>query len=176
MKKLLLAVVLFVTTIASAQKGSILLSGNVGFASEKIGDLKKEGFDFSPKVGYQFTNNWTAGVEGSIMNYKESNTKRVEAYKIGAFTRYSLPLSELFSFYTDLGAGYQDTTLNDAKGMYANITPAIFINVKRGFGLNFSIGGAYYENLCGKGTPRQENIGFNFGKSFTLGISKNFGL
>jgi hypothetical protein len=176
MKKLLLAVVLLVTTIASAQKGSILLGGNVDFSSKKTGDAKIETFEFAPKVGYQFTNHWTAGVEGAIKNEKESGSSRKESYKIGAFTRYSTPLSELFSFYTDLGVGYQDTTLNDAKGMYANLTPALFINMKRGFGVNFSIGGVYYDNLGGKGTPRQEHIGFDFGKSFNIGVSKNFGL
>jgi hypothetical protein len=176
MKKLLLAVVLLVATIANAQKGSILLGGNVGFASEKIGDEKHEGFEFSPKVGYQFTDHWTAGVEGSIKNYKETGSERQEAYKIGAFARYSTPLSELFSFYTDLGVGYQDTTLNNAKGMYASLTPALFINMKKGFGLNFSIGGVNYDNLSGKGTPREESIGFDFGKNFNIGISKNFGL
>lgn len=176
MKKLLLAVVLLVATIANAQKGSILLGGNVGFASEKIGDDKREGFEFSPKVGYQFTDHWTAGVEGSITNYKETGSARQEAYKIGAFARYSTPLSDLFSFYTDLGVGYQDTTLNDAKGMYASLTPALFINMKKGFGLNFSIGGVNYDNLSGKGTPREERIGFDFGKNFNVGISKNFGL
>lgn len=176
MKKLLLVVALFVATISNAQKGSILLGGNVGFSSEKIGDIREEGFDFSPKVGYQFTDNWTAGVEGSIMNYKKTGLDTKETYKIGAFTRYSLPLSDLFSFYTDLGVGYQETNLNHEKGMYASLTPALFINMKRGFGLNFSIGGVNYDNLDGKNDPRQERFNFNLGKTFSIGISKNFGL
>ncbi|MBF4517704.1 outer membrane beta-barrel protein [Flavobacterium sp. ANB] len=176
MKKLLLAVVLFVTTIASAQKGSVLLGGNVGFSSEKIGNTKAEDFEFSPKVGYQFTDNWTAGVEGSIVNSKITGFGKSETYKIGGFVRYSIPLSETFAFYTDLGAGYQNTSLNNAKGMYASLTPALFINVKRGFGLNFSIGGVNYDNLDGKNDPRQERFGFNFGKTFNFGISKNFDL
>lgn len=176
MKKLLVAVVLLVTTMMSAQKGSILLGGNVGYSTEKIGDLKTENFDFSPKVGYQFTNNWTVGVEGSVGNTKKTDSIRLETYRIGAFTRYSLPLSDIFSFYTDLGAGYQERSIDDTKGVYASLTPALFINMKKGFGLNFSIGGINYDNLSGKETPREERIGFNFGKNFTIGISKNFGL
>ncbi|TDW47048.1 outer membrane protein with beta-barrel domain [Flavobacterium sp. 270] len=176
MKKLLLVVALFVATISNAQKNSVLLGGNVGFQSEKIGDAKATDFDFSPKVGYQFTDNWTIGVEGSIANVKVDGFGKTEKYKIGGFTRYSLPLSETFAFYTDLGAGYQSSSVNDAKGMYVSLTPALFINVKRGFGLNFSIGGVNYDNLDGKNDPRQERFGFNFGKTLNIGISKNFQL
>ena len=145
MKKLLVAVVILVTTFASAQKNSILLGGNVGFSSDKIGDSKLENFEFSPKVGYQFSENWTVGVEGSIMNLQTTATDKTEKYKIGSFVRYSTPLSELFAFYVDLGAGYQNTSLNNAKGMYASFDPGLFINMKRGFGLNFSIGGINYD-------------------------------
>jgi hypothetical protein len=176
MKKLLVAVVLFATTIVSAQKNSVLVGGNVGFSSEKIGESKLENFEFAPKVGYQFTDNWTAGVEGSIMNVKTTGLESTEKYKIGGFVRYSVPLSEVFSVFADLGAGYQSTSLNDAKGIYASLTPALFINMKRGFGLNFSIGGINYDNLDGKNDPRQERFGFNFGKTFSIGVSKNFGL
>ncbi|WP_125722300.1 outer membrane beta-barrel protein [Flavobacterium ustbae] len=176
MKKLLLLVALFVATVSNAQKGSILLGGNVGFSSEKIGENKTESFEFSPKVGYQFAEKWTLGVEGSILNFKESGEEREEAYRIGAFTRYSIPLSDLFSFYADLGAGYQERNIDKTKGVYASLTPALFINMKRGFGLNFSIGGIGYDNLSGKGTSREERLGFNFGKTVNIGISKNFGL
>lgn len=176
MKKLLVAAVLFVTAMASAQKGSILLGGNVGYSSEKVGESKLDNFEFSPKVGYQFAEKWTLGVEGSIMNVKSTGSDRTEKYKIGGFLRYSTPLSETFSFYADLGAGYQNTSVNNAKGMYASFDPGLFINMKRGFGLNFSIGGINYDNLDGKNDPRQERLGFNFGKTFNIGISKNFAL
>jgi len=176
MKKLLLAVALLIATITNAQKGSILLGGNVGFDSEKIGDSKATNFEFSPKVGYQFADNWTIGAEGAIGSLDVKGSEKTENYKIGGFVRYSTSLSELFSFYADLGAGYQNTSLNNAKGMYASFDPGLFINMKRGFGLNFSIGGITYDNLDGKNDPRQERLGFNFGKTLNIGISKNFGL
>jgi hypothetical protein len=176
MKKLLLGVALFVATISHAQKGSMLLGGNVGFSSEKIGDSKSNNFEFSPKVGYQFADKWTAGVEGSIKSIDTDGLAKSEKYKIGGFVRYSVPFSEIFSFYTDLGAGYQTASINDAKGMYVNLTPALFINMKRGFGLNFSIGGINYDNIDGRNDLRQERMGFDFGKTFNIGVSKNFGL
>lgn len=176
MKKLLLAVALLVVSISNAQKGSMLLGGYVGFASEKIGDSKVENFEFSPKIGYQFAEKWTVGAEGSIMTLKTKGREKSETYKVGGFVRYATPLSELFSVYADLGAGYQNESINNAKGMYASLTPALFINMKRGFGLNFSIGGLNYDNIDSKNTPREERLGFDFGKTFNIGISKNFGL
>jgi hypothetical protein len=176
MKKLLLLVALFVATVSNAQKGSVLLGGNVGFASEKIGDSKSNNFEFAPKVGYQFAENWTAGVEGAIATIDTDGFGKSEKYKIGGFVRYTTPLSELFSFYTDLGAGYQTASINDAKGMYINMTPALFINMKRGFGLNFSIGGINYDNIDGHNDLRQERFGFDFGKTFKIGVSQNFSL
>jgi len=176
MKKLFLFAVLLITAMASAQKNSILLGGNVGFSYDKDGESKVENFEFSPKVGYQFADQWTAGVEGSIMSAKTKGEDTTEKYKIGGFVRYTVPLSEVFSIFGDLGAGYQSTNVNDQKGMYASLTPALFINMKRGFGLNFSIGGINYDNLNGKNDPREEHFGFNFGKTLNIGISKNFGL
>ena len=115
-------------------------------------------------------------LKGAIGSLDVKRSEKTENYKIGGFVRYSTSFSQLFSFYADLGAGYQNTSLNNAKGMYASFYPGLFINMKRGFGLNFSIGGIKYDNLNGKNDPRQERLGFNFGKTLNIGISKNFGL
>ena len=50
------------------KKGSVLVAGNVGYYSKKVqDDLKSNYFEFSPKVGYQFSeNNWTVGIEAGI--------------------------------------------------------------------------------------------------------------
>ncbi|WP_029272029.1 outer membrane beta-barrel protein [Flavobacterium sp. KJJ] len=183
MKKLLLGVALFVATISHAQKNSLLVGGNIGFSSEKIDDSKTTNFEFSPKVGYQFAERWTIGAEASIISSDYDMIQKdikisgnSQKYKIGGFMRYTAPLSDLFSFYTDLGAGSQSASSNNINGIYANLTPALFINMKRGFGLNFSIGGINYDNLEGTDYPKQERFGFDFGKTVKIGISKNFQL
>jgi hypothetical protein len=138
--------------------------------------LKQLNFEISPKVGCQFADTWTIGAEGAIGSLDVKGSEKTENYKIGPFVRYSTSFSQLFSFYADVGAGYQNTSLNNVKGMYASFDPGLFINMKRGFGVNFSIGGIKYGNLDGKNDPRQERLGFDFGKTFNIGISKNFGL
>ncbi|HMI07675.1 MAG TPA: outer membrane beta-barrel protein [Flavobacterium sp.] len=207
MKKLFVVLALAMVSFANAQKGSILVAGNIGFSTQKMeansgtnNETTNNNFSISPKVGYQFTDNWTAGLEvgvGTSKNESESfngfitttATTKNNYLSAGAFVRYSRPLSELFSVYADLDAGYQSVkttssstfSTNDlvekGNGFYAGITPALFINMKKGFGLNFTIGGLEYNSVdFDNGSTQSDNtsFGFTFGQSFNIGISKNF--
>lgn len=193
MKKILLILALAMFSFANAQKGTILVGGNIGYVSDKtefrFGETKTNTFTFSPKVGYQFNDNWTVGGEFTVSSTNDENAVREikeNGFKLGAFVRYSVPLSQTFSVFADMGAGFQNEktkvygadnsySKTKADGMYVGITPALFINMKKGFGLNFSIGGLGYE------TMNVENNGgdnsrfyFNFGQTFNIGVSKNF--
>ncbi|WP_238555291.1 hypothetical protein [Chryseobacterium sp. P1-3] len=101
--------------------------------------------------------------------------------------RYAVPLSQTFAVYGDLGAGYQNmkdtytiaatTSERKMNGFYANFTPALFINFRNGFGLNFNIGGIRYGYLKDSDADVTNNrFNFSFGKEVGVGISKNFGL
>ncbi|QLC66338.1 porin family protein [Flavobacterium sp. LPB0248] len=193
MKKMLLILALAMVSFANAQKGTILVGGNIGYSSEKtdreIASAKNNVFQFSPKIGYQFHDNWTAGVEFSVVSSKSTlgeGEGKANNFKTGAFVRYTMPLNETFSVFADLGAGFQNQKFknyengslvsdNKANGFYTGITPALFINMKKGFGLNFSIGGLGYETL----NYDNDNVDYskffvNFGKTVNIGISKNF--
>ncbi len=195
MKKMLLILALSVFGFANAQKGTILVGGNISYNSNKIeredAPAKTDAFAFSPKAGYQFHDNWTAGVEFALVSSKSTlgeGEGKSNDYKIGGFVRYTYPLNETFSVFADLGVGYQNqkfksyesgslTSTNEGKGIYTGITPALFINMKKGFGLNFSIGGLGYETLnydISGGDVDSSQFYFNFGKTVNIGISKNF--
>jgi len=193
MKKTLLILALAMISFANAQKGTVLVGGNIGYSSTtrdfQTGKDKNSQFNFSPRVGYQFNDNWTVGGEftvGSSKSELEGTTEsKLNDFKAGAFLRYSVPLSEIFSVFADLGAGFQNrkNTINsavgdsesEADGIYSSITPALFINMKKGFGLNFSIGGLGYETLSyDNNGPDLKNLYFNFGQTFSIGVSKNF--
>lgn len=207
MKKVLVIAALAFVSFANAQKkGSILLAGNIGFSTEKItaasdDETKTNEFSFSPRVGYQFNDNWTVGISGSVRSKKVETTTdegplfgnvtsedKDNNFAVGPFVRYSRSLTETFGFFADLDAGYQtekstfNTGFPDAEdsevkgnGVYARITPAIFINVKNYFGLNVSFGGLGFDSLNydDNGGDRS-NFGLNFGETINIGISKNF--
>lgn len=190
MKKLLFVLAIAVTSFANAQKGTVLVLGNISYSSnvnEDAGaDSSYKTFAFNPKVGYQFTDNWTVGVETSVATSKfenDADSSKLNQLSVGPFVRYSKPLSELFSVYGDLGVGYQDyktrtTSLGgsgeaDGDGFYASFNPALLLNIKKGFGLNFSLGGLSYKTMETDGA-KNTNFTLDFGKTFTIGVSKNF--
>lgn len=196
MKKILVLLALVVFSFANAQKGSVLVMGSVSYYSQNTsstnGDDKQNTIIFQPKLGYQFHENWTAGVEADYSRVKQdfiNDTGRKDrVYSFGGFLRYTKPLNQTFSAYADLGVGYQNrkeiTTLDtgryytDSDGIYASITPAIFIDVYKGLGLNFNIGGLNYNvmNYDGASGESSKIKSFNFtlGQAFSVGISKNF--
>lgn len=196
MKKLLLILALTMFSFANAQKGTILVSGNLSYNSQKSGDSGSfpiyTNYSFSPKVGYQYNDNWTVGVESFIGNSKNtysSGNNKINGFSLGSFIRYSKPLGGNFSVYTDVGMGYRNeeliyftagsipnTTTSKANGFYVGVTPALFLNINKGFGLNFNIGGLGYNTLNNKTHNGSDvkNFNFSFGQAFSVGISKNF--
>lgn len=196
MKKTLVILALAMFGFANAQKGTILVSGNVGYSSQKSSDTSGypdyTTFNFLPKVGYQFNDNWTVGVESSIANSKSTFTvgdNKSSSFSVGGFVRYSKPLGGIFSVYADLGTGYHNaeqtyfsggfnpsTITTKTNGFYVGITPALLLNITKGFGLNFNIGGLGYNtlnNTTHNGSD-YKNFIFSFGQAFSVGISKNF--
>jgi hypothetical protein len=192
MKKMLVVAALAICSFANAQKGTVLVGGNIGYSSETRdfggAETKSNEFSFSPKVGYQFHDNWTVGGEFTVASSKDDqgvNEYKTNSFKAGAFVRYTRPLSQTFAVFADLGAGFQNQTDKNyigsnyskakADGMYIGVTPALFINMQKGFGLNFSIGGLGYETLSyDNNGPDVNKFYFNFGQTFNIGISKNF--
>jgi len=149
MKKMLLILALSVFGFANAQKGTVLVGGDIGYTTRtfdnNVSKLKTHSFDFSPKVGYQFHENWTVGTEFTISTSKQNDgiyDSKSNNYQVGAFVRYTMPISDIFSVFADLGAGYHyykgksydnGNLISEAKadGLYTDLTPALFINMKK---------------------------------------------
>jgi hypothetical protein len=187
MKKILLFLGLILVSNAKAQKGSVLVVGNISYSSsvtESQNSYKK--FVFNPKVGYQFSNSWTIGVESYVASAKfevDTNTSKLNEFSIGPFLRYTKPLNDLVSIYGDFGIGHREYKTRNTSiggsgtargnGFYTYINPAVSINVKKGLGLNFGLGGISYETMDNDfGDGRYFN--FDLGKTITVGILKNF--
>lgn len=175
----------FVLT-SQAQKGSILVYGNVGFNSDKdAAENKESSFNINPGVGYQFTDNWTAGVNLGYSQTKNNPavvgapTYTWKGYNAGVFARYTKPLGSIFSIFGqgDVGyAGGEDFTGAKSNGFGVNVFPAVALNVHNGFALNFSFGGISYASTKTKGASESRNeFHLNFGQQVLFGISKNFG-
>jgi len=192
MKKVLMSALIVASVFgAKAQSGTVLVGGDVDFSSSKVKgtDVKNNSISFNPYVGYQFNNNWTAGITAALNSSKNEsgiNESKNNSYAAGPFLRYTQPLSNIFSVYGQvegLYGGYKSkltngnvtTTTAEGNTLGVNLFPAVFINLKNSFGLNFNVGGISYSNNDPKGGPSNNTFNVNFGKSVAIGLSKNFG-
>ena len=194
MKRVFMSAALLVTTIfaATAQKNTLLVGGNIALTTEKVPTspdaTKTTTFEFNPTVGYQFNDNWTAGVVAGIGSSKMTEgsfeSKRTN-FNVGPFIRYSQNLSNLFAVYGQLESKFggrkltqtvgSTTTVSKGATAEINLFPALFVNFKNSFGLNFNIGGITYNSDKPKGGSATQSFNFNFGKTVSIGVSKNFG-
>ena len=151
--------------------------------------LKTTEWHASPGVGYQFNHNWTLGIKIMWVQSATKDSSGVKntdnMYSVGPFARYShyIRKSETFYYYTQLDFDYQggyhtnqgNPATNKHNGIYAGLYPALGINVGRGLGLNFSIGGlSYSTDKVSNATYSTNTFSFTFGNQVNVGISKNF--
>lgn len=166
-----------------AQSNTILVGGSLGASSQKqVSGTKTNAFHFSPTVGYQFNNNWTAGLSLSSESSKTTTTlgdTKNSTFAVGPFIRYAVPLSDIFALYGQFNADVLSGKSGDLKtnGFRGTFFPAIGVNMKNGFALNFSFGGLSFASQKAKGASESAtNFGLSFGTGASFGISKNFGL
>lgn len=185
MKKMFLSVLLMtgIALASQAQKGSVLVYGNLNIGTEKdASDNKYSSFSINPGVGYQFTNNWTAGITGGYGTTKYDpvigNEQKTNQYAFGIFGRYTHSLGSIFSLYGQadvLYRGRENSAGTKYNGFGVAITPAVQLNVSNGFALNFGFGGINFNTEKMKGAnDGSSSFGLNFGEQFNIGISKNF--
>ena len=187
MKKVFVLALAFagLTTAVKAQKGSILVGGDLGISSSTDKTVtptnKTTAWAFDPTVGYQFSDHFTAGITAQIQSVKNDNGSSFTQTSVGVgpFIRYSKSLSDNFAVYGQLQAlfGSQTTSPSTTTVSQTQIGffPAAFINLKNNFGLNFSFGGISYGSTKPSGGSASSSFDFNFGKTANIGISKNFG-
>ncbi len=175
---------------ANAQKKSVLLFGDLGFITSKLSDpgtTTNTRYFINPGIGYQFSDNWTAGLNFGIENNKDESGgsySKTKTLKGGPFVRYTYSISELFNFYVQAEAAalslHFRTSVDPTKktsGFAASVAPAIAFKIKKGFALNFGLGGIEYLNITYPSIDNQRAKGLylSFGKQYNIGVSKNFG-
>ncbi|WP_395043782.1 outer membrane beta-barrel protein [Flavobacterium sp.] len=150
MKKIILTVAaVFAFGFANAQdkkedsgagfsNGDAYISGSFGINStnDKNTDIKTNGFDISPTVGYFFTDNIALGARIGFSSDKTDNsgttTSDDSTLSAGLFGRYYFTPASQFSVFTELGADYVT-----AKDKISNVKA-------NGFGVNVSLGLNYF--------------------------------
>ncbi len=175
---------------ANAQRNSTLLYGNVSYSSNAYGGTTQwSNWQINPGIGYQFDDNWTAGVNlqigggKSIVGATTNNYNKNSSTFAGPFLRHTKAFTSLFAIWNQVSVMFGSSKMTPFTGAETRYTgmglyynPAIGLNLYKGFGINFSFGGLQYATSRADVTGAKTSADFNltFGDQFNVGISKNF--
>jgi hypothetical protein len=165
---------------AFAQHNSLLVYGNLDARGNKDQNaVKNSMFSLTPGVGYQWNDHWTGGINLAINSSKAGSPEfKTTSFGAGPFIRYAYPLSNIFAVYGQLNTNVVSGKMAGIKmnGFESKFFPAIGVNLKNGFALNFNFGSLDLATNKIKGSNTLTNFGISFGSGAGFGISKNFGL
>lgn len=145
MKKVLLsAVALLAFGFANAQeegngfgKGSMFVSGTVGFNSAKQGDAKSSEFTFSPALGYFVTENIALGARLNVVSGEDQFETKSSEFGADVFGRYYFTPASKFSVFGELAVGFGSEKIEPLVGAETKFNS---------FGVNAGIGVSYFLN------------------------------
>jgi hypothetical protein len=159
-------------------KGRGLLSGSIGYRSEKVsGQRNIDLFNLTPTIGYFIADNLALGINGDLQiqggnSYYFGQT----VYSVGPFARYYhfVGGSDKFALYGQGSLGYRHYSLNvdgNSQG-YVGITPGLaFFPIPR-FGLEASLRGLSYATNF----DNSHSLDFGFSlQNIQLGAAYYFG-
>lgn len=178
MKKIsIIALFAILGSYTYAQSNSLLVAGSIGYKSEPHEEHTRSTFTFTPKVGYQFNNHWTAGLYSNYNMTKHGDEDATSSFAIGPFLRYTKSFNDVFGFYTDFSGGYKSNTATEKNGYELGLTPAVYANIGKLFALTLSMGGINYSTLNSTG-DEVKTFNLDLFNSIVprIGIQKNFGL
>lgn len=163
-------------------KGDFVLTGSVGFASEKIGDIKTNGFVFSPSAAYFLTDNISLGLFVGVAGLKEEEPTGPEAkttdFMVGPQARYYFTPKNDFSLFLQLTAQFQTSKFEQGpieskqNGFGASFSPGVSYFVSPHFALQATVGAIGFETMKDKDTDVKRD---NFAAAVDL-TNINFGL
>ena len=197
MKKIILtAVAVFGFAFANAQeeekafgfaKGDVIVEGNLGFSStnDKDFDVKTNGFEIAPQVGYFLTENIAIGGKLGFASYKEetsgTDTEDMAGFTVGAFGRYYFTPANQFSLFGQLGLDYSsmENKLADYKvnGIDAGLGLGMNYFVSSNFSIEAGVAVLGFSSEKADVTGADGKTGFNFGgdwRAVTFGVNYKF--
>lgn len=199
MKKVLLsAVALLAFGFANAQeekstnggfsKGDVFVTGAFTFGStnDKDDEVKTNGFEIAPQVGYFLTENIAIGGKLGFSSMKEetagADTKDMSGLTLGAFGRYYFTPANQFSLFANLGLDYSSMKNNlpggdKVNGFDAGLGAGMNYFVSSNFSLEAGVAVLGFSSEKSDATGAKGSNGFNFGgdwRAVTFGVNYKF--
>ncbi|SEQ21900.1 outer membrane beta-barrel protein [Flavobacterium urocaniciphilum] len=197
MKKVLLsAIAVFSLTFANAQeeekgtgmgfgKGDLFMSGALSIGSQKTGDVKANGFEIEPKIGYFVSENIAIGGKIGYASMKAENagvdTNDMSALSLGAFGRYYFTPASQFSLFGELGVDYStiDDNLADVQQKELGLGLGLGLNyfVSDNWSIEATWAGLGYTSNDNGGNGAEKTNSFGLGgdlRAISFGVNYKF--
>ena len=131
MKKIMLSLMMaLVSVCASAQ---VYIGGTAGISSNKIGDGdSKTAYKLIPEIGYQFNNQWEAGIEVGIQKgevCKLSAVGDATTFTIAPYVRYTAVETKLIDFFFEGTIGYGSVSKGGGDIYEVGIKPGLAVKL-----------------------------------------------
>ena len=131
MKKIMLSLAMaLVSVCASAQ---VYIGGTAGISSNKIGDGdSKTAYKLIPEIGYQFNNQWEAGIEVGIQKgevCKISAVGDATTFTIAPYVRYTAVETKLVDFFFEGTIGYGSVSKGGGDFYEVGIKPGLAVKL-----------------------------------------------
>lgn len=142
------------TTEGAFSKGSMFVSGSVGFESSKFGDAKSNDLQFSPAFGYFLADNIALGARLNVSSGKDeagiAETKR-NGFGAEVFGRYYWTPASKFSVFGELAVGFgtDKTETGPLEEKYNT------------FGVNAGVGVSYFLSSSWALEAKWAGLGYN---------------
>ncbi|MBS1764228.1 MAG: outer membrane beta-barrel protein [Bacteroidetes bacterium] len=201
MKKVIVSIFicLMAVNVSFAQKGSILINGNLSFYATNTKSNnhkdKTRDFRFAPGIGYRLTDNFLVGLKVgyfSNVNDPEGDIKTTnKGMTVGPYARYYYPLNDIFSIYGQFDFLYTHsneenvtyfnfTSTQKNKGCRISVSPHINAHVGKGWSLNFGFGTLGFDSITSIPEQGEQSTQNTFGmdlngSSIDWGVSYTFG-
>ena len=179
MKKLLVAAIaVFTIGAVNAQeeggfsKGSLFVTGAVGFGSEKDNNDNSESssFGIEPKIGYFVSDNIAIGAKlgfGTSEFTDEDFTSETSDLTLGVFGRYYFTPASKFSLFAELGLDYMSSTFDPGDLKENTIGAGLNLGLNYFVSKNFAI--EAYAAALGFASSKQDVDGAESVTSFGFG-------
>lgn len=167
MKKIMLSLAMaLVSVCASAQ---VYLGGTVGISSNKIGDNdSKIAYKFIPEIGYQFNDQWAAGVEIGVKKgdvCKISPVGEATTFTVAPYVRYTAVSTKLVDFFLDGTVAYNNVSNGGGDYYAAGIVPGLAVKLSDHMNFISKIGFLGYKGYSPKEGKSSSTFGLDFDAS-----------
>lgn len=183
MKKFFMTLIAAVAVAASAN-AQVYVGGNVGIASNKLGNADAETtYKVLPEIGYNINNDWAIG---TVIGWGKGNPVSIENgataakyFTVQPYVRYTPVKTKYVNLFLDGGFGY--THFNGAGNQWEfGVKPGIAVNLNQKVSFVAHIGFLGYKEYKPKSygdySPKSNNAwGLDLdGNNVTFGVYYNF--